>query len=89
MAQNRRARILSGHTASVVRHTDKARAAAHDLDLDRCRTRIHRIFDQLLYDRGRPLNHLACRDLVDGCIVQYVNPCHPSPSSFRACSCRR
>ena len=89
MAQDRRLCILARHAAPIVRHADEADTAAHDFDLNRCRARVHRVFDKLLDDGGGTLHDLARRNLVDGAVVQYMNLRHACPASFRACSCRR
>ena len=64
MAQKRRRRVLRRHAAAVVRHAQKAHAAASDLDGDVPRAGVDGVFDQLLHGRGRPLDDLAGRDEV-------------------------
>ena len=89
MAQDREVRILRAHAPAIVRHAHEARAARHDLDLDAGRARIHRILDELLDDRRRPLHDFASRNLVDGIVVKYMDHRHALPASLLACSCRR
>src|SRR5207244_160953 len=43
---------------------DERLAAVFDRHANHARARIERILDELLHDRGRPLDDLACRDLV-------------------------
>ena len=70
MPLERRLRVLAGHAVPVVAHADEGPAAALDLDLDAARARVERVLEQLLHDRGRPLHHLARRDLVDEIVGQ-------------------
>src|SRR5205807_6503627 len=64
VARQRQLRILATHPRAVVAHPDERLAAVFDRHADRARAGIERVLDQLLDDRGRPLDHLACRDLV-------------------------
>ena len=89
MAQDRGLGIGAFHAAPVVRDADKARAAAHDLYLYGGRARVDGVLHEFFHHGGGTLDDLARRDLVDGRIVENMNPRHLSPASFRACSCRR
>ena len=60
----RQARILRAHAVAVVFDPDETLAAQLDVHLDAPRAGIDRVFDELFDDRGRPLDHLAGRNLV-------------------------
>ena len=64
MAQKCGAGILSTHTAAVVRHTQIGHAAVLDLHGDLGGTGVHGVFQQLLHNGGRPLNHLTGGDQI-------------------------
>src|SRR5690606_24443768 len=51
--------------AALVRHADELGAAGREVYRDRAGARVERVLDELLDDGGRPLDDLACRDLVD------------------------
>ncbi|PYO30875.1 MAG: hypothetical protein DMD51_06105 [Gemmatimonadetes bacterium] len=64
VARQRQLRVLATHPFAVVAHPDERLAAVLDRHPNRARPRVERVLDELLDDRGRPLDHLACRDLV-------------------------
>jgi hypothetical protein len=51
---------------AVVGHQDAGQAAAVGLDLDPGRAGVDGVVDQLLDGAGRPFDHLAGGDAVDG-----------------------
>ena len=57
----------------VVAHADEAAAAALELHFDALRARIERVLHQLLDHGGRPLDHLAGRDLIDEFVGKNLN----------------
>ena len=65
MRGDRERKIVLVDAAAVVAHADQARAAGFDVDLDASRAGIEAVLDQLLDDRGRPLDDFAGGDLVD------------------------
>jgi hypothetical protein len=70
VAREREAELARPDAGAVVDHPDPAAAPAVDLDRDRAGPGVDRVVDQLLDHRGRPLDHLAGRDLVDHVIGQ-------------------
>lgn len=60
----RNRRILRRHAAAVIGNSQIGNAAIFNFYRDARRTRIYRILDQFLGDRGRPFYHLARRDQV-------------------------
>jgi hypothetical protein len=54
--------LVGGNAASVIAHADLALAAIPNLNPNLGCTRVDRVLDQLLNDRRRPLNDLACRN---------------------------
>ena len=70
MTPNRHLQIISGHAKAVIRNTDQILASPGGDDLDPVGLSIYGIFHQFLDDTGRPFDHLACGDLVDGGFVQ-------------------
>ena len=61
----RQVSVSRRHPDSVIRHGDQPEATLAHVHADPAGIRIERVLDQLLDDRGRPLDHLARRDLVD------------------------
>ena len=57
--------VLARHAFPVVANEDARDAAAVHFDFDARRSRVQRVLDQLLDDRGRPFHHLAGRYPVD------------------------
>jgi hypothetical protein len=58
--------LVGGQAAAVVGHQDAGQAAAVGLDLDPRGAGVDGVVDQLLDGAGRPLDHLAGGDAVDG-----------------------
>ncbi len=58
-------KIRADHPLAVVRDADQPPATPIRQHIDAARAGIERIFDQLLDDTCRPLNHLAGGDPVD------------------------
>ncbi len=56
-------RVLRRHALAVVAHRDQVEPARGEAHLHVARARVERVLDQLLHYRGRPLDHLASRDL--------------------------
>ena len=56
--------FVRGDAAAVVGHADQFAAALLDRDVDSRRAGIDRVFEQLLHNAGRPLDHLAGGDFV-------------------------
>ena len=65
MPLDREPRVLGRHPAAVVADEQALDAAAVDLDLDPRGAGVERVLDELLDDRGRPLDDLAGGDPVD------------------------
>ena len=61
---DRQPRVLRLHPLAVVLDADQLLAAELDRDGDAARAGVERVLDQLLDDRGRPLDDLAGGDLV-------------------------
>ena len=57
----------------VVDDPDQPAPAGFDRDLDRFRASVKRVLDELLDRRGRPLDHLARGDAVDGQGIELAN----------------
>src|SRR6185437_3030615 len=60
----RELRVRAPHPMSVIRNADQRASAVLDLHTDVLRPGIEGVFDQLLRDRRRTLDHLTRRDLV-------------------------
>src|SRR5262249_40415191 len=84
VARERERQILARHPAAVVDDADLALASLRDLDDHAARAGIDRVLDQLLHDRGRPLDHLAGRDLVDHRLGKNANAAHAPAGSVRS-----
>ena len=65
MALEREEDILRAHPGTVVGHPHQGEPPLFQLDLHLASARVERVLHELLHDRGGPLHHLACRDLVD------------------------
>ena len=65
MPLDREPRVFRRHPAPVVADEQALDASAPDLDLDPRCAGVERVLDELLDDRGRPLDHLAGGDPVD------------------------
>ncbi len=65
MALDREFEVLRTHAAAIVADPDQRRAAGGGDDLDPSGARIDGVFDELLDDAGRPLDHFAGGDAVD------------------------
>src|SRR4029079_1736318 len=65
VARQGQARAVRRHAVAVVDDADQLAAAARDLDRDGVGPGVEGVLDQLLDHRGRPLDHLARRDLID------------------------
>ena len=63
--------------APVIAHPNEAHAAALDVDLDSRGARIEGVLNQLLDDRGRPLDDLAGGDLVNELAGKHANGHRP------------
>ena len=63
---DREGQLVRGHAVAVVGDQDAGEAAAVSLDLDPGRAGVQRILDQFLDGAGRPLDHLASGDAIDG-----------------------
>ena len=70
MRRKRKTDILLVHADSVVSHTDQRLTAVLDLHRNCSGICIDRILRQFLHDCHRPLNDLACRDLIYGILIQ-------------------
>ena len=76
MAQKCQWNLFFFNSAAIVCHPDKRNSSLPDFHRDRSGFRVDGIFQKLLHHRGRPLNDLAGRDLVDGILIQYMNVRH-------------
>ena len=63
MPRERDQRVVRRHALPVVAHGDQLEPAGREPYLDVLGARVERVLDQLLHDRGRPLDHLAGGDL--------------------------
>ena len=70
----------------IVRNPDHGDPAVTDLNCQSIRARVQRVFTKLLYNRARTLNDLTCGDLVDGCLLQYMNLSHEAFPPFQVTS---
>jgi hypothetical protein len=57
--------LISRDATSIVTHPYQTNATALDIDLDATRASIQAVLDELLDDGRRPLDDLACGDLVN------------------------
>ena len=64
VARQRELGIHAAHPLAVVAHADECLAAVFHLDPDGPGAGVERVLDQLLHDRGWPLDHLTRRDLI-------------------------
>ncbi len=74
MPSQRERQVLRRDAAAVIAHPDAPSPAGFELDLDTPRPRIQAVLDELLDRRGRTLDHLAGRDLIDQERRQRANP---------------
>ena len=81
MTLDRQPRILRLHALAVVLDADRLLAAELDRDRDAARAGVERVLDQLLDDRGRPLDDFAGRDLVGELQRQAVDAPHAATTS--------
>ena len=65
VALDREGELVAIHAMAVIGDGNQRAAAVAQGDVDAARAGIERILDQLLHDRGRPLDDLAGGDLVD------------------------
>jgi len=56
--------VVARHAGAVVAHAHELSAAVLDGDVDRRRSRVERILDKLLHDRGRTFDDFTRRDLI-------------------------
>ena len=59
-------KVGARHAVAVVAHADEPAPAAVGHDLNLARAGVERVFDELLHDARRPLDHFAGGDAVDG-----------------------
>ena len=64
MPLDRESRIVGVHPFRIVLNTDQSLAAELHRDGDPARPRIERVLDELLHDRGGPLDDFARGNLV-------------------------
>lgn len=57
--------LFRSHPAAVIRHADHAFSPVANIDRNPVRPGVDRVFHQLLHGRGRSLDDLARRDLVN------------------------
>ena len=69
-------RVVMNHPGAVVDDANHALAAGFDFDADRVGARVQGVFEQLLHDRSRPLDHFARSDAIGDCFRQYANAAH-------------
>ena len=86
VARQRERRVLAPHPLAVVAHPDERLPPVLDRDANRSGAGIERVLDELLYDRGRPLDHLAGGDLVRDLRREHRNPCRHSGTTSDASS---
>jgi hypothetical protein len=65
VALDREARVFFAHPASVVAHFDALAAAVFEDDVDRRRTGVDCVLDELFVDRRRSLDDFSGSDLID------------------------
>ena len=65
MTCQRQQQFIPGNSATIINHANQTLAALLQGNLDRLRTRIQTVFNQLLNHRRRSLNDFAGSDLVD------------------------
>src|SRR5450759_3880395 len=79
MALHRQRHLLWRNAAAIVGHSDQVAPARDDLHMDGSRAGIHRVFNQLLHYRCRPLHDFTGGDLTNHLWSQYLNA-HDKPS---------
>jgi hypothetical protein len=79
--------LLGGDAAAVVFDHDRADAAGGELHRDLRGAGVQRVVDQLAYHRGRPLDHLARRDLAHQLVGQLADraPCRAQGLGGQGC----
>ena len=68
--------ILSVHAEAVIVHLKQLCATTLHHDLDAARLRIQSIFQELLEDRSRALDHFTGRDMANDCLGKCLHPTH-------------
>ena len=76
MAFQREQRVVAAHSETVIGDVDERAPAVLDGDGDAFGFGVERILDQFLHDRGGPLDHFACGDLVGDLFGKETNPVH-------------
>ena len=76
MTLDRELRIVAIHARAIVAHAHEPPPTILDIDVDRGRTRVERILQQLLHDRCWTFDHLTRRDLVRDVTRQHRYPRH-------------
>ena len=78
MPLDRQPRVLGIHALAIVLDAEQLLAAELDRDRDARRAGVERVLDQLLDDRGGPLDDFARGDLVGEMERKAVNAGHGS-----------
>ena len=69
-------RVVTAHAGAVVGHANEAAAAGLDFDGDARGPGVERVFNQLLHDTGRALNHFAGGDLIGDLLGEQADAVH-------------
>ena len=85
MAQKSNFCILCGNSAAVIHNADILQSSAFCFDRNGTRSGINGVFDKLLNDRSRALNHLSRSDLVCRILTQYLDSFHSYLNLARIC----
>ena len=76
--------VVADHAAAVVGDADELAAAGFDLDADAGRAGVERVLQQLLDDRGRPVDDLAGGDLVGDLVGENADAAHVCVKDMRS-----
>jgi hypothetical protein len=76
VSRQRKFELIVHDTIAVIANAHELLAARDNVDLHGLGAGVKAVFDQLLHDRGRALDDLAGRDLVDQVIGELLDG-HP------------
>ena len=76
MAFEAEQRVVAAHAGAVVGHADEAAPTGLDFDGNARGPGVERVFNQLLHDTGRALNHFAGGDLIGDLLGEQADAVH-------------
>jgi hypothetical protein len=68
--------IIAVHAAAVIDHPNARHSASLNSHLDRTRTSVNTVLDQLFYHRRRPFHHFAGGYLAGESFGKKLDPTH-------------